>query len=61
MSGEPIVEPGERMLIPCVGGPSISRLVRFPPPLEIEEPDGTYVLVDDGPPQHWRYDFVPFA
>ena len=53
------VEPGERMLLPCEGGPSISRLVRFPPPLEIEERGGQYVLVDDGPPATWRYDFVP--
>ena len=46
------------MLIPCEGGPSISRLVRYPPPLEIEERGGIYVLVDDGPPEQWRYDFV---
>ena len=51
-------EPGDRMLIPCDGGPSTSRLERFPPPLEIDERDGTYVLVDDGPPQDWRYVFV---
>lgn len=47
------------MLIPCRGGPSISRLVRYPPPLEIDEDDGTYVLVDDGAPERRRYDFVP--
>lgn len=47
------------MLIPCDGGPSTSRLVRYPPPLEIEERGGMYVLVDDGPPEQWRYDFVP--
>jgi hypothetical protein len=52
------VEDGERMLIPCKGGPSVSRLVRYPPPLEIEERDGVYVLVDDGPPEHWHYGFV---
>ena len=50
---------GERMLIPCVGGPSTSRLVRYPPPLEIVERDGIYVLVDDGPPEQWWYQFVP--
>ena len=55
------MEPGERMLVPCEGGPSQSRLVRYPPPLEIEEVDGTYVLVDDGPPERWRYTFVPDA
>ena len=52
------VEPGERMLIPCVGGRDYSRLVRFPPPLELDEEDGVYVLVDDGPPHEWKYQFV---
>lgn len=47
------------MLIPCEGGPSRSRLVRYPPPLEIVETGGLYVLVDDGSPERWRYDFVP--
>ena len=47
------------MLVPCQGGPCTSRLVRFPPPLEIDEPGGVYVLVDDGRPDEWRYDFVP--
>lgn len=51
-------EPGDRMLIWCEGGPSRARLVTFPPPLEIEERGGTYVLVDDGAPQEWRYQFV---
>ncbi len=52
------MEPGERMLLPCDGGPSQSRLVRYPPPLEIDERDGQYVLVDDGPPEQWHYQFV---
>ena len=52
---------GDRMLIPCDGGPCTSRLVLFPPPLEIEERDGVYVLVDDGSPESWRYDFVTAA
>jgi hypothetical protein len=43
------------------GGPAIGRAVLFPPPLEIEVVGGLYVLVDDGPPEHWRYDFVPTA
>ena len=47
------------MLLPCSGGPSMSRLVRYPPPVEITEVGGVYVLVDDGPPERWRYDFVP--
>ena len=54
-----MVEPGERMFIPCEGGPSTSRLVRFPPPVEVEEHDGVYVLIDDGPPEQWKYLFVP--
>jgi hypothetical protein len=50
------------MLIPCEGGgPSQSRLVRYPPPLEIEERGGVYVLVDDGSVETWRYAFVPRA
>ena len=55
------MEHGERMLLPCDGGPSTSRLVRYPPPLEIVERDGIYVLVDEGPPAAWRYEFVPDA
>jgi hypothetical protein len=54
-----VPEDGERMLIPCEGGPSTSRLVRCPPPLEITERSGTYVLADDGLPESWRYHFVP--
>jgi hypothetical protein len=52
------VDDGDRMLVWCSGGPSTSRLVRYPPPVEIAELGGTYVLVDEGPPEHWRYDFV---
>lgn len=46
------------MLVWCEGGPSTCRTVRFPPPLELEAEGGTYVLVDDGPPEQWRYAFV---
>ena len=46
------------MLIPCEGGPSVSRLVRYPPPVEIEARGGIYVLVDDGQREVWRYEFV---
>jgi hypothetical protein len=53
------LRPGDRMFIACDGGPSISRLEKFPPPLEIEEHHGVYVLHDDGPPEQWRYEFVP--
>jgi hypothetical protein len=55
------MNPGERMFIACEGGPSISRLEIFPPPLEVRERDGLYVLEDDGPPEKWRYQFVPDA
>ena len=50
---------GDRLFIPCEGGPSISRLERWPPPLEVQEADGLYVLDDDGPAEEWRYVFVP--
>jgi hypothetical protein len=53
-----VTEKGDRMLIPCNGGRSISRLVRYPPPLEIDDEEGTYVLVDEGAPESWWYDFV---
>jgi hypothetical protein len=46
------------MLLNCEGGPSRLRLVYFPPPLEIEERGGLYVLVDDGEPSEWWYQFV---
>jgi hypothetical protein len=53
--------PGDRMLVRCEGGPSQSRLERFPPPLEVDEGDGLYVLQDDGAPDGWWYLFVPRA
>jgi hypothetical protein len=52
------MEPGERMLLWCDGGPSIGRAVAYPPPLEIEVDGGTYVLVDAGAIEHWHYAFV---
>jgi hypothetical protein len=52
------MEQGERMLIQCVGRHDYSRLVRYPPPLELDEGGGVYVLVDEGPPHEWRYQFV---
>jgi hypothetical protein len=59
-SGEAVVlQPGDRLLIPCEGGPSTFRLEVFPPRLEVEERDGVYVLVDDGPRELWRYVFEP--
>jgi hypothetical protein len=59
-SGETgVLEPGDRMLILCEGGPCYSRLETFPPRLEIPERDGVYVLRDIGPRDDWRYEFVP--
>lgn len=52
-------EPGERMLIGCDGGPSNSRLVQWPPPLEIAERGGMYVLQDVGPVEEWHYLWIP--
>ncbi len=52
------MESGERMLLWCDGGPSRSRLERFPPPFEVAVEGGVYVLVDDGPVEHWHYQFV---
>jgi hypothetical protein len=59
-SGEAtVLAAGDRLFVPCDGGPSQSRLEMYPPRLEIQEGDGMYVLVDDGPRAHWRYVFVP--
>lgn len=49
------------MLIPCAGGPAISRLVRYPPPFEVKVEGGMYVLVDSGSPESWTYEFVASA
>jgi hypothetical protein len=54
-----LLRPGDRMFVECEGGPCLSRLERFPPPLEIAERGGTYVLIDEGQPPDWRYLFVP--
>lgn len=50
---------GDRIFVTCEGGPSWSRLEMFPPRLEGPERDGTYVLLDEGPREDWRYLFVP--
>jgi hypothetical protein len=52
------LQAGDRLFIPCQGGPCISRLEIFPPRLELEEEGGLYVLVDDGLPESWVYQFV---
>ena len=49
---------GERFLIACEGGPSQSRLVHWPFPLEIAEHGGLYVLRDEGPVSDWSYVWV---
>jgi len=49
---------GEPMMIPCRGGPTGWRTATFPPPLEVEINAGVYVLVDDGQPECWMYEFV---
>ena len=54
-----VLAEGDRLFIACDGGPSISRHEVFPPRLEIEERDGTYVLLDQGPRDAWRYIFLP--
>ena len=53
------VRPSDRIFVQCEGGPCLSRLERFPPPLEIAERGGLYVLVDEGDLPDWRYLFVP--
>jgi hypothetical protein len=52
------MEPGTRLFVPCDGGPCQSRLEAFPPRLEIDEREGMYVLVDDGPVDEWRYVYI---
>jgi hypothetical protein len=50
---------GERLLVPCEGGPCTSRLVRYPPPLEFEEGHlGVYVLDERGPADDPEYVYV---
>jgi hypothetical protein len=46
------------MMIRCVGGPTPWRAATFPAPVEVDVDDGVYVLVDDGPPEAWAYEFV---
>ena len=46
------------LMIWCRGGRSSLKRVADPPPVEIEEDGGVYVLVDDGPMSDWFYEFV---
>ena len=50
-------QPGDRMLVPCDGGPSHTRLVHHPAPLELLETGGIYVL-DDADPAAPRYVWI---
>ena len=61
MAGPLTPRDGDRVLVACDGGPSRSRLVRWPVPLEIPDRGGAYVLVDSGPIDEWRYRWVPDA
>ena len=54
-----VLQPGDRLFVPCEGGPSRSRLEIFPPRMEIDGHEGTYVLVDEGNRADWFYLFVP--
>jgi hypothetical protein len=47
------------MFVWCDGGPAMGRAVLFPPPHEIAVDGGLYVLVGDGSPEQWRYEFIP--
>ena len=52
------MQSGDEMMIWCEGGSALLKRQTFPPAVEIAEPDGVYVLHDDGPPAAWRYVFV---
>jgi hypothetical protein len=43
-----VLRPGDRLFVPCEGGPSTSLLETYPPRLEVTERGGTYVLEDHG-------------
>ena len=58
MRQTPAMGDGEPMMIPCRGGPTGWRTATFPPPLEVVVDMGVYVLVDDGRPGQWMYEFV---
>jgi hypothetical protein len=61
-SGEAVeLRSGDRFLVVCEGGPCTSRLEIYPPRIEIEERQRTYVLADDGPRDGWCHVFVPHA
>jgi hypothetical protein len=50
---------GDKLFVPCEGGPSTTRLETYPPRLELHERGGSYILIDEGLREEWRYLFVP--
>ena len=52
---------GDPMLIRCEGGATVWRTATFPPAGELPVADGIYVLVDEGPPEQWWYQFISEA
>lgn len=52
---------GDPMLIRCDGGATVWRTAIFPPAGELPVADGIYVLVDEGPPEQWWYQFISEA
>jgi hypothetical protein len=57
---EPVLlQAGDKLFVASEGGPSTTRLETYPPRLELHEPGGTYILIDHGLREEWRYLFVP--
>lgn len=52
------MDPGDRMVLWCEGGPSTGQATTYPPPIEIAVAGAIHVLVDDGPIEEWHYTFV---
>jgi hypothetical protein len=48
----------EPMMIRCGGGATAWRTATFPPAVELVVDDGVYVVVDDGSPELWWYQFI---
>jgi hypothetical protein len=49
---------GEPMMIRCEGGAAAWRTATYPPTVELVVDGGVYVLVDEGSPELWWYQFV---
>lgn len=50
-------ESGDRVLVQCEGGPYISRLVEYPPPLEIEVVSNEMYVLDERK-YSWGFEYV---